>query len=64
MIFNGEIYNFIELRKSLIEKGENLPQSSIRRFSLRYYKLHKERCVEYFKECGFLQFMIKKKIFL
>lgn len=66
VIFNGEIYNFIELRKSLIEKGEKFTTESDTEVLLRYYKLHKERCVEYFE--GMWAFAIydkkEKRIFL
>ena len=66
VIFNGEIYNFIELRKFLIERGEKFTTESDTEVLLKYYKIYKENCVQYFE--GMWAFAIydkkNKKIFL
>tara|TARA_B100000965_G_scaffold32366_1_gene23935 strand:- start:21311 stop:23137 length:1827 start_codon:yes stop_codon:yes gene_type:complete len=66
IIFNGEIYNYIELKKRLIEKGVNLKTNSDTEVLLNYFILYGEKCVDYFD--GMWAFAIfnrkTKKLFL
>ncbi|GMO16430.1 MULTISPECIES: asparagine synthase (glutamine-hydrolyzing) [Bradyrhizobium] len=48
IIFNGEIYNFIEVRASLIEKGHAFRSNSDTEVLLAAYRQWGERCVERF----------------
>tara|TARA_A100001015_G_scaffold248237_1_gene285518 strand:+ start:4644 stop:6470 length:1827 start_codon:yes stop_codon:yes gene_type:complete len=48
IIFNGEIYNYLELRQSLIEKGIKLKTNSDTEILLNYYILYGEKCVQFF----------------
>jgi asparagine synthase (glutamine-hydrolysing) len=49
LIFNGEIYNYVELRRDLIDRGIELHTTSDTEVLLRYYILHGEQCVQYFE---------------
>ena len=49
IVFNGEIYNYIELRKDLIDMGVNLRTDSDTEVLLQYYILYGRKCVEYFE---------------
>ena len=49
IVFNGEIYNFVELRNSLISKKVKLTTESDTEILLQYYKIYKEKCVDYFE---------------
>lgn len=49
LVFNGEIYNYIELRKDLLRRGVKLRTTSDTEVLLQYYLLHGDRCVEYFE---------------
>ena len=66
IVFNGEIYNYIELRKRLIEKGVKLKTNSDTEVLLNYFILYGEKCVDYFD--GMWAFAIfnskTKKLFL
>ena len=66
IIFNGEIYNYIELKNFLIKKGEKFKSKSDTEVLLKYYKIYGEKCVDYFE--GMWAFAIydkrNKKIFL
>jgi len=66
LIFNGEIYNFIELREDLERHGIKCKTTSDTEVLLRYYILYGEDCVDYFE--GMWGFAIydedKKKLFL
>ena len=66
IVFNGEIYNFIDLKKKLINKGIILKTNSDTEILLHYYKLYGENCVDYFD--GMWSFAIfntdTKKLFL
>ncbi len=66
IIFNGEIYNYIELKKNLEKKGIKFSTSSDTEVLLQYYILHGEKCVDHFD--GMWSFAIydtnKKKLFL
>lgn len=66
LIFNGEIYNHIELREDLKKRGIYCQTSSDTEVLLRYYILYGEDCVKYFE--GMWGFVIydkrQNKIFL
>ena len=65
LIFNGEIYNFIELRKSLEKKGIFPKTKSDTEILLIYYKIYGSKCVDYFDGMwSFIVFNIKtQKLF-
>ena len=48
LIFNGEIYNYIELREELIKKGVKFKTNSDTEVLLMYYKYYGTECVKYF----------------
>jgi asparagine synthase (glutamine-hydrolysing) len=64
--FNGEVFNYIELRNDLIEAGFHFNTRSDTEVILQMYAAKGERCVEYFN--GQWSFAIwdtrKKKLFL
>ena len=66
IIFNGEIYNYIELKEKLIKKKIKLYTSSDTEILLQYYKLYGEDCLSFFE--GMWSFAIfnlnSKKLFL
>lgn len=66
IIFNGEIYNYIELKKDLMDKKINLLTNSDTEILLQYYKIYGEKCVNYFE--GMWSFAIyntkKQRLFL
>ena len=49
LIFNGEIYNYLELRKQLINSGEKFSTDSDTEVLMKCYKLFGEECVKYFE---------------
>jgi asparagine synthase (glutamine-hydrolysing) len=49
LIFNGEIYNFLELRKNLIEKGHTFISNSDTEVILNMYLEFGQKCFGYFK---------------
>ena len=49
IIFNGEIYNYLELKKDLSSKGVKLKTNSDTEILLHYYKIYGEKCVNYFE---------------
>ncbi len=65
VVFNGEIYNFLEIKKKLIDKFEFKTQSDTE-VLLKSYIFYGDRCVEHFN--GMWAFAIwdphKKKLFL
>jgi asparagine synthase (glutamine-hydrolysing) len=65
IVYNGEIYNYLELRKNLVNKGIRLTTSSDTEVLLNYFILYKEECLKYFD--GMWSFAIynikEKKIF-
>jgi len=59
IIFNGEIYNFIEIRKKLINHGHHFQTNSDTEVIIEAYKRYRERCVEFFE--GMWAFVIFDK---
>ena len=49
LVFNGEIYNYLELREELLRRGVHLHTTSDTEVLLQYYLLHGDRCVEHFE---------------
>ena len=66
IIFNGEIYNYVELKTDLKKKGHIFKTLSDTEVILEMYKRYNEQCVNFFE--GMWSFLIfdikKKKIFL
>lgn len=63
IIFNGEIYNFLEIRKRLSKLGHSFKTNSDTEVILEAYKRFSDKCVDYFE--GMWAFVIldkKKKI--
>lgn len=65
IVFNGEIYNYMELRESLKKKGRNFRTTSDTEVILHLYELYGEGCVDYLN--GMFSFVIwdeeKKEVF-
>ena len=59
MVFNGEIYNYLELREELVSRNIPLRTSSDTEVLLHYYLIHGEECVKYFE--GMWAFVIFNK---
>ena len=49
IVFNGEIYNYVELRQQLIDQGIELKTSSDTEVLLHFYRLYGEKCVDHFE---------------
>lgn len=49
IVFNGEIYNYLELRKGLEKKGIPLSTTSDTEVLLHYFRIHREKCVDFFE---------------
>ena len=49
IVFNGEIYNYLELRKELEKKEIQLLTSSDTEVLLHYFRIYGEKCVEFFE---------------
>ena len=66
IVFNGEIYNYLELRKELESKGISFRTNSDTEVLLRYYLEHGKACVDFFE--GMWSFAIydeaKQRLFL
>lgn len=66
IIFNGEIYNYIELKQELLKKGETFLTNSDTEVLLKYYLHYGEACVDYFE--GMWSFVVyeekTEKIFM
>ena len=65
IVYNGEIYNFLDLKEKLIKKGIKVMTSSDTEIILHYFILYGEKCVKYFEGMwSFVIFNIKNnKIF-
>ena len=48
MVFNGEIYNYIEIRETLIAKGYEFRTDSDTEVIIKSYLEYREKCVEHF----------------
>ena len=48
MVYNGEIYNYIELKKELKKSGYHFNSTSDSEVILAAYDLYKENCLQYF----------------
>ena len=53
LIFNGEIYNYIELRKNLKKKNIKLKTTSDTEVLLWFFIIYGEKCVNYFEDVEF-----------
>ena len=66
IIFNGEIYNYLDLRRDLINKGHRFTTQSDTEVILHAYEQWGEKCVDYLR--GMFAFAIwdtqKKQLFL
>ncbi len=60
IVFNGELYNFKELKKELQNKGHEFKTNSDTEVILHSYMQYKEKCVDYFN--GFFAFCIYDKL--
>ncbi len=49
IVFNGEIYNYLELRKELEKQGIQLSTSSDTEILLQYFRVHGKNCVNFFE---------------
>jgi asparagine synthase (glutamine-hydrolysing) len=49
IVYNGEIYNFVELRKDLEKKNILLKTQSDTEVLLHYFKIYGEKCVDFFE---------------
>lgn len=56
IIFNGEVYNYVELREMLIEKGATFATQTDTEVIVALYAYMKEKCVDYLR--GMFAFMI------
>ena len=59
IVFNGEIYNYVELKERLVDKGVSFNTASDTEVILRSYELYGEGCVEEFN--GMWSFAIYDK---
>jgi asparagine synthase (glutamine-hydrolysing) len=49
LVYNGEIYNYVELRDQLVARGIEFRTSSDTEVLLQYYRLYGEDCLKYFE---------------
>ncbi len=59
IVFNGEIYNYIELKESLLKQGYQFKTSSDTEVLMAMYDRYKEHCLQYFD--GMFSFAIYDK---
>jgi asparagine synthase (glutamine-hydrolysing) len=59
IVYNGEVYNHLELKKKLIQSGIKFRTNSDTEVILQYFILYKENCVKYFE--GMWAFAIYNK---
>ena len=62
MVFNGEIYNFLELKKELIKLNYTFKTSSDTEVLLKYYYHFKEKSFDKFEGMWALAIFDLKKI--
>jgi asparagine synthase (glutamine-hydrolysing) len=48
IVYNGEVFNYLELRELLIKKGISFKTDSDTEVVLKYYEIYGENCLEYF----------------
>ena len=60
LIFNGEIYNYVELKKK-IQNNVTFKTNSDTEVILHYYKLYGKKCFEYFEGMWSLAILDLKK---
>ena len=58
--FNGEIYNFKELKQKLLEKNVKFKTNSDTEVLLQYFKIYKEKCFDFFEGMWALAIYDKK----
>ena len=58
--FNGEIYNFKELKKKQIEKNVKFKTNSDTEVLLQYFKIYREKCFDFFEGMWALAIYDKK----
>ena len=56
IVFNGEIYNFRELRATLISEGHRFRTQGDTEVILHLYEKHGVRCIEHLRECSHSEF--------
>ena len=61
IVFNGEVYNYLEIRDELIEKGHDFNSNTDAEVILKSYIEWGAHCLKNLMVCGHLQFGIKKK---
>lgn len=49
LVFNGEIYNYVELRERLAARGVEMHTSSDTEVLLHYYRIYGKDCLQYFE---------------
>ena len=61
IIFNGEVYNYIEIRDDLIKQGLSFETETDTEVVIALYSLEKEKAVKNFAACFHLSYGINKK---
>jgi len=62
LVFNGEIYNYLELRKELIDLGYSFKTQTDTEVLLTSFIHWDEECLQHFNACGHLLYLIKLKM--
>lgn len=62
IVFNGEVYNFKEIRKELIDLGHNFLSDTDTEVILRSFIQWQEQCLQKFNGDFVFLFMIQKKM--
>ena len=63
IIFNGEIYNYIEIKNKLLSYGYNFESKTDTEVILASYDKWGKECVNMLMECGLLLYMTRKNYF-